>query len=82
MVEKLVIKPYRQLHGRIVASGYSCADIAKKLNISAQAMSQKMQMKSYFTTLELARLGEILHLTPDEYYTLLIRPILEERNLA
>lgn len=74
----MVVKPYRQLHGRIVASGYSCADVAKKLNISAQAMSQKMQMKSYFTAREIAALGQMLDFAPDEYYTLLIKPILEE----
>lgn len=78
----MVVNSYRQLYGRIVTEGETCASLADKLKISSQAMSRKMQLKSYFTALELARMGEVLHLTPDEYYTLLIRPILEERNLA
>ena len=78
----MVAKPYRQLYGRIVAEGETCASVADKLKISPQAMSQKMQLKSYFTSLELARLGEVLRLSSDEYYTLLIQPVLTERNLA
>lgn len=78
----MVAKPYRQLHGRIVSQGETCASVAAKLHISAQAMSQKMQMKSYFTAREMVFLGEILHLAPDEYYTLLIQPLTTERNLT
>lgn len=78
----MVVKPYLKLQGRITAKGETCTSLAKKVNISAQAMSQKMQLKSYFTAQEIEKMGKILNLSPDEYYTLFIEPITNERKTS
>ena len=75
----MVAKPYQKLYGRIVAQGETCTSVAKKMNISAQAMSQKMHLKSYFTAKEMEMMGKILGFSPSEYYTLLIEPLIKER---
>ncbi len=68
-------KPYRQLNGRIVASGETCKSVAEQIHISPQAMSAKMQGKSFFTAAEMAAIGEILHFTELDYYTYFIIPM-------
>lgn len=66
---------YAELTGKIYSHGETCRSIAKKIGISASAMSAKMQGKSSFTVEEAAAIGKILSLTADDYYPCFIVPV-------
>lgn len=66
---------YPELTGRIYSCGETCQSIAKKIGISASAMSAKMQGKSSFTVEEAAAIGKVLSLSANDYYPCFILPI-------
>lgn len=66
---------YPELTGRIYSRGETCQSIAKKIGISASAMSAKMQGKSSFTVEEAAAIGKVLSLEANDYYPCFIAPV-------
>lgn len=66
---------YTELTGRIYSSGETFQSIAKKIGISASAMSSKMQGKSSFTVEEAVAIGKVLSFTADDYYLCFIVPV-------
>lgn len=75
-------RPYRTLRGRIVAEDQTCESIARKINISPQAMSAKICGHSYFTANEMAAIGAMLHFTAEDYYTFFILPTKEMADMG
>lgn len=69
------VKTHKALRSRIFNLNYTSAEVAAKIGISAQSMSDKMTCKSRFTSSEMAAIGKILKLSPKEYYTFFIEPI-------
>ena len=63
-MRKLHIKPYKELHARIILRDETDTSIAAKVGLSQQQMSSRMQ----------ARIGQELGLSPEDYYQLFIRP--------
>ena len=74
------VKTHKALRSRIFSLGYTSAQVAAEIGISAQSMSDKMTCKSSFTSSEMAAIGKLLKLSPNEYYTLFIEPIENEIN--
>ena len=66
---------YTELTGKIYSHNETCHSIAKKIGISASAMSAKMQGKSSFTVEEAAAIGKILSFAAADYYPCFILPI-------
>ena len=69
------VKAHKELRSRMLKLDYTSAEVAAKIGISAQSMSDKMNCRSYFKSSEMAAIGNILKLSPNEYYTLFIKPI-------
>lgn len=66
---------YTELTGKIYSNGETCHSMAKKIGISASAMSAKMQGKSSFTVEEAVAIGKVLSFTADDYYLCFIVPV-------
>lgn len=73
-MRKLHIKPYKELHARIVLRDETDTSIAAKVGLSQQQMSSRMQGLCMFDAYEIARIGQELGLSPEDYYQLFIRP--------
>ena len=71
---KLHIKPYKELHARIILRDETDTSIAAKVGLSQQQMSSRMQGRCIFDAYEIARIGQELGLSPEDYYQLFIRP--------
>ena len=69
------IKTHNDLRIRISYFGYTSAEVAAAIGISAQAMSDELTFKSRFTSFEMAAIGKLLKLSPEQYYTFFIKPI-------
>ncbi len=67
--------PYRRLKGLFVSQDETCGSIARQINMSPQVMSSRLQGKTPFTAVEIAKIGKILHLSESEYYRYFIEPI-------
>lgn len=68
-------KVYPALYAAICKSGYLQAEVAAGIGISPQAMSDKMTGRSCFTIREVTAIGLFLNLSPEQYYSLFIRPL-------
>lgn len=71
----MAIRMHKNLRSKIWDLGYTNAEVAAAIGISAQAMSDKMTGKSRFTSVEMAAIGQLLKLSPEQYYTFFIKPI-------
>jgi hypothetical protein len=69
------IKTHKDLRSRIFSLGYTNSEVAAAIGMSAQTLSDKLTYKSRFTSLEMAAIGKLLKLSPEEYYTFFIKPI-------
>ena len=61
---------YRELH-----SAFTCSTLASAIGISPQALSHKMNGYSLFTAKEIARIGKVLNIPKNDYYTIFIEPL-------
>lgn len=66
---------YSELTGKIYSHGETFCSTAKKIGISASAMSAKLQGKSSFTITEVVAIGQLLDLSPEDYYSCFILPV-------
>lgn len=66
---------YLYLHSKIVLAGLKCYDVAEAIGITPQALSQKMNGYSLFTAEEIARIGKVLNIKKEDYYTFFIEPV-------
>lgn len=73
----MAINLHYKLHRTIQDAGYTDKEIAKAIYISPQAMSDKMTGKSQFTSAEIASIGNILNLSPKQYYSCFVKPYIE-----
>ena len=69
-----VRKPHARLMGSILLNGMTCKDVAEQIGMSPQSFSRKMQRKSNFTDADIAAIGRVLGLSPEDYYPLFIKP--------
>lgn len=56
----------KRLKGEFYIRGFSCAEIARRLGITSNTLSFKMNGKSTFSIGEAIAIGDILKLKPDE----------------
>ena len=66
---------YRELHSAIIRAGFTCSNLASAIGISPQALSHKMNGYSLFTAKEIARIGKVLNIPKNDYYTSFIEPL-------
>ena len=59
---------YLNLRSEIIRAGFTCYNVA-------QALSQKMNGYSLFSAEEIARIGRLLNINKDDYYTIFIEPV-------
>ena len=69
------IKTHKDLRSRIFSLGYTNSEVAAAIGMSAQTLSDKLTYKSRFTSFEMAAIGKLLNLSPEEYYIFFIKPI-------
>ena len=62
---------YLNLRSEIIRAGFTCYNVG----ISPQALSQKMNGYSLFSAEEIARIGRLLNINKDDYYTIFIEPV-------
>lgn len=63
---------YLNLRSEIIRAGFTCYNVAEAIGISPQALSQKMNGYSLFSAEEIARIGRLLNINKDDYYTIFI----------
>lgn len=61
---------YLNLRSEIIRAGFTCYNVAEAIGISPQALSQKMNGYSLFSAEEIARIGRLLNINKDDYYTI------------
>ena len=66
---------YLNLRSEIIRAGFTCYNVAEAIGISPQALSQKMNGYSLFSAEEIARIGRLLNINKDDYYTIFIEPV-------
>lgn len=66
---------YLYLRSEIVRAGLKRYDVAEAIGITPQALSQKMNGYSLFTAEEIARIGKVLNVKAEDYYTIFVEPV-------
>lgn len=66
---------YLYLRSEIVRAGLKCYDVAEAIGITPQSLSQKMNGYSLFTAEEIARIGKVLNVKKEDYYTIFVEPV-------
>jgi len=56
-----------QFRGKVIAAGYTLAEVAEKLKINPATLTRKMAGESEFTRAELQKIRALLCLSADEF---------------
>lgn len=70
-------KNYRLLRCLMSSANYDNKLLAQKLVVSESTISHRLNSDSPFTADEMRAIGKLLHISPEQYYTVFI----DERNL-